>query len=100
MSKARIRLTSTDPRQLEQVASQIVSIAKRTGVSISGPIPLPTRKLKVPVRRSPCGEGSKTWDHYSLRIHKRLIIIDAEERTLRQIMRIKIPPEVFVEIEL
>ncbi len=32
-------------------------IAERTGVDLSGPIPLPTKKLVVPTRKSPDGEG-------------------------------------------
>lgn len=67
---------------------------------MAGPIPLPTRKLVVPVRKTPCGEGTPTWEKWSMRIHKRLIDIDADERTMRQIMRIRIPEEVFIEIEL
>jgi small subunit ribosomal protein S10 len=49
---------------------------------------------------SPCGEGTKTWDHYEMRIHKRLIDIDADERTMRQVMRIRVPDDVYIEIEL
>ena len=36
-------------------------------------IPLPTRRLVVPCRKSPDGEGSETWDHWEMRIHKRLL---------------------------
>ncbi|MHA1581569.1 MAG: 30S ribosomal protein S10 [Candidatus Baldrarchaeia archaeon] len=100
MQKAKIRLTSTNAQQIEEICQQIKNIAQRTGVHISGPIPLPTKKLKVPIRKSPCGEGTATWEHYILKLHKRLVIIDADERTLRQIMRIRIPPEVFVELEV
>ncbi len=35
-----------------------------------------------------------------MRLHKRLIDIDADERTMRQIMRIRVPEDVFIEIEL
>ena len=57
--KARISLTGTDPKKLEDVCNQIKMIAERTGVAYSGPIPLPTRRLRVPCRRSPDGEGSE-----------------------------------------
>ncbi len=97
---ARIRLASTDYRKLEDVCRQIKEIAQRTGVDISGPIPLPTKRLVVPVMRNPSGEGTKTWDKYELRIHKRLIDLEADERTLRLIMRIQVPRDVKVEIEL
>ena len=98
--KARIRLTSIDYKKLEEVCAQLKVIAEKTGVKMVGPIPLPTKRLVVPVMRSPCGEGTKTWDKWELRIHKRLIDIDAEERVMRRIMRIRIPDDVYISIEL
>ncbi len=98
--KARIRLASTDYKKLEEVCQEIKAVAEKAGVKIVGPVSLPTKRLRVPVRRSPCGEGSKTWDRWELRIHKRLIDIDAEERVMRRIMRIGVPEEVQVNIEL
>jgi len=98
--KARIRLTSTDFEKLEEVCTELRAIAEKTGVKITGPIPLPTKRLRVPVRKTPCGEGTATWDKWEMRIHKRLIDIDAEERAMRRIMRIRVPEEVYVSIEL
>ncbi|RLE49534.1 MAG: 30S ribosomal protein S10 [Candidatus Methanomethylicota archaeon] len=98
--KARIRLSSTDYKKLEEVCAQIKKVAEKTGVKMSGPIPLPTKRLVVPTMRSPCGEGSKTWEKWEMRIHKRVIDIDADERTMRQVMRIQIPDEVYIEVEL
>jgi len=82
------------------VVDQIKKIAEKTGVKMSGPIPLPTKRLVVPVRRTPCGEGSSTWDKWEMRIHKRIIDIVADERVMRQIMRVRVPEDVYIEIEL
>jgi len=98
--KARIRLTSTDYQKLEEVCTELKTIAEKTGVKMAGPVPLPTKRLRVPVRKTPCGEGTATWDKWELRIYKRLIDLDAEERVMRRIMRIRVPEEVFVSIEL
>ena len=98
--KARIRLVSTDHRKLDELCMQIKRIAETTGVRMSGPIPLPTKRLVVPCRKSPDGEGSETWDKWEMRIHKRLIDIDVDERALRQLMRIPIPKDVHIEIVL
>jgi len=98
--KARIMLSSTDYKKLEDVCSQIMKIAEKTGVKIAGPVPLPTKRLGVPTLKSPAGEGTKTWDHWEMRIHKRLIDVDADDRTMRQMMRIQVPDDVFIEIEL
>lgn len=97
---ARIRLMSNDYKELDNVCDEMKNIAKRTGVRLRGPIHLPTRRLVVPTRKSPCGQGTNTWEKYEMRIHKRLIDIDAEERTMRQIIRLNIKRSIFVEIEL
>jgi small subunit ribosomal protein S10 len=98
--KARISLTGLDNSKVDEVCKQIKTIAERTGVALSGPIPLPTKHLKVPCRKSPDGEGSETWDRWEMRIHKRLIDLDADDRALRQLMRIQVPDGVNIEIVL
>jgi small subunit ribosomal protein S10 len=98
--RARIKLTSTDTEKLQGVCDEIKKIAKRIGVKLVGPIPLPTKKLVVPTRRTPCGDGSDTWDRYEMRVHKRLIEIDARDRVMRSIMRIRVPNEVYIEMEI
>ncbi|TES99719.1 MAG: 30S ribosomal protein S10 [Hadesarchaea archaeon] len=100
MQKARIRLSSTDLKKLDEVCQQLVGIAERVGIKLSGPIPLPTRRIVIPTRKSPDGEGTATWDRWELRVHKRLIDMQADERAMRQIMRIQVPEEVTIEIEL
>jgi len=100
VSKARIRLSSTDPQDLNSICDEIKKIAEKTAVKLRGPIPLPTKRLVVPTRKSPCGEGTHTWDKWEMRIHKRLIDVDPNERFLKRLMRIKMPDDVFIEIEL
>ena len=79
---------------------EIVDTIRRTGGRVAGPIPLPTKKLRVRVRKGPDGGGTSTIDHWEMRIHKRLIDIDADERALRQVMRIQVPDGVNIEIVL
>jgi small subunit ribosomal protein S10 len=97
---ARISLAGTDPKKIDSVCQQIKLIAERTGVSMGGPVPLPTKRLLVPVRKAPDGEGSATIERWEMRVHKRLIDIDADERALRQLMRIQVPDSVNIEIVL
>jgi len=100
VSVARIRLMSTDRQELSAICDEMKRISGRTGVKMRGPVPLPTKHLRITTRKSPCGEGTNTWEHYEMRIHKRLIDIDADERTMRQIIRLNISRSIFVEIEL
>ena len=100
MEKARIILIGKDTKQLENVCEQITTVTKKTGAKYAGPVRIPTRKLKITTRKSPDGEGSETWERWEMRIHKRIIDVDADERNLRQIMRINVPDGVHIEIEL
>ncbi|HVL87985.1 MAG TPA: 30S ribosomal protein S10 [Candidatus Thermoplasmatota archaeon] len=97
---ARISLAGTDPKKIDGVCQQIKTIAERTGVSIAGPVPLPTKRLNVQVRKAPSGDGTSTIERWEMRVHKRLIDIDADERALRQLMRIQVPDGVNIEIVL
>ncbi|QKQ99826.1 30S ribosomal protein S10 [Metallosphaera tengchongensis] len=99
-NKARIRLWSTDVKNLNYVVNQIKAIVDKTGVNMRGPIPLPTRRMEVPVMRLPHGEGRKKWEKWEMSIHKRIIDISADERVMRQLMRVKVPEDVYIEIQL
>ncbi len=98
--KARIKLVSTDIDKINQVCEYIKDISNKTGVELRGPIPLPTKKLKLTTRKSPCGDGKATWERYEMRIHKRLIDLGVDERSLRLIMRVPIPEGLNIEIEM
>jgi small subunit ribosomal protein S10 len=100
MQKARIKITSTDINKVNNVCDYIKGISDKTGVVMRGPIPLPTKKLKVTTRKSPCGDGSATWDRFEMRIHKRLIDLGIDERALRLVMRVPIPEGLNIEIEM
>ena len=100
MQRARIKLASTDIEKITSVCTSIKDIVERTGVDMHGPIPLPTRKLKVTTRKCPCGDGKATWDRFEMRIHKRLIDLGVDERALRLVMRVPIPEGLNIEIEM
>ncbi len=100
MPKARIKLASTDIDKINQTCQRIKDIVEKTGVEMRGPIPLPTKRLKVTTRKSPGGDGTATWDRFEMRIHKRLIDLGVDERTLRLVMRVPIPEGLNIEIEM
>ena len=97
---ARIKLTSSNLIELERVAKDIRDIADKTGVKVRGPQPLPTKRLRITTRKAPTGEGSHTFDHWQLRIHRRILDVQPDDRTMRQITKLKIPEEVKVELIL
>src|SRR3989344_1447963 len=100
MQRARIKLASIDIAKVNEVSASIKEIADKTGVLMRGPIPLPTKKLKLTTRKSPSGEGKASWERYEMRIHKRLIDLGIDERALRLVMRVPIPENLNIEIEM
>ena len=100
MGKVRIKLSSVDIEALNSIINMIGEISKKTGVSMRGPIPLPTRRMKITTRKSPCGDGTATFDRFEMRVHKRIIDLPAEDRVLHPIMMLKIPRSVQIKIEM
>ena len=93
-------MASVDIDKLNTTCSFIKDIADKTGVDMRGPIPLPTKRLKLATRRAPGGQGSATWERYEMRVHKRLIDLGLDERALRLVMRVPIPEGLNIEIEM
>ncbi len=100
MPTARIKLYGTDLNKLNEVITQIKDIATKTKTKFAGPIMIPTKTLKVPVRKSPQGEGKASWENYEMRIHKRMIDLAADERALHLVLRVPIPSDINLEIQL
>ena len=104
MEYARIKLAGRNHKKLDEICNQIKEIADKYGVSTRGPVPLPTKKLKVTTLKTPCGDGTghgnATFDKWEMRLHKRIIDIGSNERALHQVVRIQIPEDVKIDIEL
>ncbi|MCT4488083.1 30S ribosomal protein S10 [Levilactobacillus parabrevis] len=98
--KIRIRLKAYEHRILDQSADKIVETAKRTGATISGPIPLPTERTIYTVLRSP-HKFKDSREQFEMRTHKRLIdIINPTPKTVDSLMKLDLPSGVDIEIKL
>lgn len=100
MPKIRIKLNSTDINMINTICDSIRALAKKSGITMSGPVPLPTKKLKITTRKSPCGDGTATFDRFEMRIHKRLIDLPANTTVLHAIMKMNFPKSVNIKIEM
>ena len=96
--RIRITLTSLNVENLEKVCADLKRGAVEKKLRVAGPVRLPTKKLKVTTRKSPCGEGTNTWDKFEMRIHKRLIDLHSPSEIVKQITSISIEPGVEVEV--
>ncbi|MDD2413905.1 MAG: 30S ribosomal protein S10 [Eubacteriaceae bacterium] len=98
--KIRIRLKAFDHKLLDQSSQRIVETAKRTGASVSGPIPLPTDKEVVTILRA-VHKYKDSREQFEMRTHKRLIdIINPTPKTVDALMRLNLPAGVDIEIKL
>ena len=96
----RIRLKAYDHQVIDQSAEKIVETAKRTGATVSGPIPLPTKKEIVTILRA-VHKYKDSREQFETRTHKRLIdILKPSNKTVEALMSLQLPAGVDIEIKL
>lgn len=64
----------------------VINQAAKKTIKVRGPARMPTKVLRITTRKTPCGEGSKTWDRYEMRIHKRVIEFTCSMSAMREIV--------------
>lgn len=98
--RIRIRLKAYDHRLIDETCQKIVDTAIRTGASIVGPIPLPTKKEIYVVNKAPF-KYKDSRDHFGLKISKRLIdIVNPTNQTIDSLMHLELPAGVEVEVKM
>ena len=96
----RIRLKAYDHQLIDQSAEKIVETAKRTGATVSGPVPLPTKKEVVTILRA-VHKYKDSREQFERRTHKRLIdILNPNQKTVESLMSLDLPAGVEIEIKL
>ncbi len=97
--KIRIVLKAFDHRVLDLSAHQIVEAAERSGASVAGPVPMPTRIRRFCVIRSPHVDKDSR-EHFELQIHKRMVDVhEPTSRTLEALSRLNVPAGVDIAIK-
>lgn len=84
---------------MQQVTNQLVNNAKTQGVKISGPVRVPNKHLRICCRRTPCGEGSKTWDQWEMTIYKRYIDLECTASQIKEVTSITIPNGIEISVD-
>ena len=98
--KIRISLKAYDHRMIDRSAMEIVDTARRTGALVRGPIPLPTKKERFDILRSP-HVNKTSRDQLEIRTHKRILdIIEPTDKTVDALMKLDLSAGVSVEIKL
>ena len=97
--KIRIKLIAYDHRLLDVSTEEIVDTAKRTGASVVGPIPLPTKREIFTVLRGPHVD-KKSREQFQIKTHKRILdIVNPTSRTIDALKKLDLPAGVYVEIK-
>jgi small subunit ribosomal protein S10 len=97
--RIRIRLKAYDHRVLDQSAQRIVETAERTGATVVGPVPLPSKIEKFTVQRSSFIDKNSQ-EHFEIRTHKRLIdIVQATAKTIEALNKLSLPAGVDIKIK-
>ena len=86
MKNISITITSTKVKAVESLCADIKEKGKKKGIQIKGPVRIPTKTLRITCRKTPCGEGSKTWDHFQMRIYKRVLTMKTTPEIVKEIV--------------
>ena len=98
--RIRIRLKAFDHRILDRSVEEIVDIAKRTGASVVGPVPLPTRIERYTVLKSPHID-KKSREQFEIRTHKRLLdIVKPTGKTVDELKKFNLSAGVDIRIKV
>ncbi len=108
----RIRLMAYDHKILDDSVEKIIDVAKKTGASVKGPIPLktgasvkgpiplPTEKQVYTVLRATF-KYKDAREQFEIRTHKRLLYVsNPKKETIDQLKRLNLPSGVDIDIKL
>lgn len=98
--RIRVRLKSYDHRVLDATCEQLLDTALRTGAKIVGPVPLPTKRSRMTVTRSPFSDKNSQ-ETFEIRTHKRVIdIVEPTDKTIDSLMHLELPAGVDIEVKM
>ena len=99
-AKIRIRLKSFEVNHMKAACDKIIEAATATEASISGPVPLPTKRRIYCVLRSP-HVNKDSREHFETRTHHRLIDVhQPTAQTIDALMSLELPAGVEIEVKL
>ena len=98
--RIRIKLKAYDHRLIDETCQKIIDTAIKTGASVKGPIPLPTRRHTYSVNKAAFIDKNAR-ELFVLRVCKRLLdILDPTNQTIDSLMHLELPAGVEVEVKM
>ena len=99
IKRARITFSGNRLESMQAVTKSLVENAKKASVKIRGPVRLPNKHLRICCRRTPCGEGSKTWDNFEMTVFKRYVDLECPASQIKEVTNITIPSGIEINVE-
>lgn len=96
--KITFKVTGLKTEKIENFTERIVNSLGKRGIKVSGIIRLPNKRLAIPTRRSPSGEGTESWDFYEMVIHRRLLEMKLSPNQIPLITAFRVPSDTYTEI--
>ncbi|RHW67217.1 Ribosomal protein S10p/S20e [Trypanosoma brucei equiperdum] len=100
MQRVLVKMTSRNAKAVERVVAELLEHARTEKVEVRGPVRLPTRRLRITTRKTPCGNGTNTWDTFEMKIYKRLVDLRASTELVKKITSFQIEAGVDVSITI
>lgn len=94
----RITMVSKNAKEIERVAYDIFRQAKGAGAKCKGPSSFKNNKMTITTRRSPCGNGSNTYDRYTMVVRKKYIDVTTTYGVFKEITSSISSPDVFIQV--
>ncbi|OIR57297.1 MAG: 40S ribosomal protein S20 [Amphiamblys sp. WSBS2006] len=94
----RVLITGISEKTIKKHCNDILKKAQEFGLATSKPGTLPLKKAAITTRKTPCGQGSKTWDKYELRVYRMYLDLQCSMGVLRELVSEKPEPRVKIVI--
>jgi small subunit ribosomal protein S20e len=98
--RIRLAITSSKLPNLQKVCTAVCMKLTKEGLTLRGPLPIPRHRIRITTRRAPCGNGTETYDHFELRVFKRIIAFTGSPAAVKQVTQIPIEPDVHIEVSI
>lgn len=96
----RVTLSGTTSGPVEKACTDISNYAFSKNMKVRGPMRMPTKHLHLTTRKTPCGQGSKTWDHFEMSVHKRVVDLISVAGNVEGVSKLRVDPSVIVELQV
>eukprot|EP00477_Mikrocytos_mackini_P000066 GAHX01000069.1.p1 GENE.GAHX01000069.1~~GAHX01000069.1.p1 ORF type:complete len:137 (-),score=34.34 GAHX01000069.1:41-412(-) len=98
--KMQAKVVSNNKETMTAFMNALEQRCKEQNIKVFGTAMLPTKRLRITTRRSPCGQGSNTYENYTQKVHKRLFTFNANNTQSSILESVKTPGNLNMTIRI